>query len=109
MNSVLQTMSWTTGPAVSSIQFNRISAKSALGKDDSAIYYIGGSYPNVPRYENRTRYILESAPMNQILIFDIKNQQWKTENTTGPTPSTRVYHTLTSSMEKFNFITSNSC
>ncbi|KAI8149007.1 hypothetical protein BJV82DRAFT_205048 [Fennellomyces sp. T-0311] len=90
-----ETSSWTTGPGVASLQLSRLWAKSALGKDETSIYYVGGQYPSEPIYENRTRYFMDPAPMDQILIFDINSQQWRTESTTGVTPSTRAFHTLT--------------
>ncbi|KAI8149006.1 hypothetical protein BJV82DRAFT_590348 [Fennellomyces sp. T-0311] len=90
-----QTLSWSIGPAVSSYQVAREWFSAALGSDGVSIYYVGGESPSAPRFENMTRYYYEPSPMNQILIFDTSGQRWRTENTTGVTPSTRVFHTLT--------------
>ncbi|KAI7855128.1 hypothetical protein BDC45DRAFT_568473 [Circinella umbellata] len=72
----------------------RIYHTSTLGNDKRSIYYIGGQTQTLTTAENGTVYYNKTqAPMNSILVFDIFTGMWVTRNTTGATPTGRLWHT----------------
>ncbi|KAI8149012.1 hypothetical protein BJV82DRAFT_590371 [Fennellomyces sp. T-0311] len=89
------TASWGTSTAVRSLRDSLIEYRAALGKDGVSIYYIGGVYPDEPKYANMTDYYYGIVPMSEVVIFNTNTSEWRTQNTTGETPFTRIGHTLT--------------
>ncbi|KAI8137214.1 hypothetical protein BJV82DRAFT_718317 [Fennellomyces sp. T-0311] len=100
----IRTSSWAIITGVASLAEYRIEHRGALGTDELSIYYIGGIYPSSPQFENRTRYNYRGAPMNEVTIFNTSTQEWRTQNTTGMTPSTRSGHTFTLKPDTGEFI-----
>ncbi|KAI9245336.1 hypothetical protein BDA99DRAFT_528094 [Phascolomyces articulosus] len=72
----------------------RVYHTSTLGNDQRSIYFIGGQAQTYVTAENGTSYYEKTlAPMNSILVFDTSTSMWATRNTTGITPSSRLWHT----------------